>query len=78
MSTENGQASASEGRIRAALDEHWRASVAADADAEHAIYAGDAIRDHPQSGDRILGRRNLQALRSEPPPWRSQWVQRMP
>jgi len=53
--------------IREALNEHWRASAAGDADAEHAIYADDAICDYPQSRERILGRRNLQALRSHHP-----------
>jgi ketosteroid isomerase-like protein len=53
--------------IRAALDAHWQASAAGDAEAEHDIYADDAICDYPQSGERILGRRNLQALRSHHP-----------
>ena len=52
---------------REALDAHWRASAAGDLDAEHAIYADDAICDYPQSGERILGRRNLQALRGHHP-----------
>jgi hypothetical protein len=50
-----------------ALNAHWRASAAGDLDAEHDIYADDAICDYPQSGERILGRRNLQALRSHHP-----------
>jgi hypothetical protein len=56
-----------EGQIREALDAHWKASAAEDATAEHAIYADDAICDYPQSGERILGRANLQALRSHHP-----------
>ena len=56
-----------EDQIRAALTEHWRASAAGDADAEHDIYADDAICDYPQSGERIFGRSNLQALRSHHP-----------
>ena len=56
-----------EEQIREALNEHWRASAAGDADAEHAIYADDAICDYPQSGERIHGRKNLQALRSHHP-----------
>jgi hypothetical protein len=52
---------------RAALDAHWQASAAGDWEAEHNIYADDAICDYPQSGERILGRRNLQALRSHHP-----------
>ncbi len=56
-----------EQQIRAALDAHWRASAAGDANAEHDIYADDAICDYPQSGERIFGRSNLQALRSHHP-----------
>jgi hypothetical protein len=54
-------------QIRAALDAHWRASASGDANAEHDIYLDDAICDYPQSGERILGRANLQALRSHHP-----------
>ncbi len=63
----HGEQTVDEEQIREALDAHWRASAAGDADAEHAIYADDAICDYPQSGERILGRRNLQALRSHHP-----------
>ena len=56
-----------ETQLREALQAHWTASAAGDADAEHAIYADDAICDYPQSGERILGRSNLQALRSHHP-----------
>ncbi|MGA2096222.1 MAG: nuclear transport factor 2 family protein [Candidatus Acidiferrum sp.] len=56
-----------EEQIRAALNAHWRASADGDADAEHEIYADDSICDYPQSGERILGRSNLQALRSHHP-----------
>ena len=42
-------------------------AAAGDADAEHDIYAVDAICDYPQSGERILARSNLQALRSNHP-----------
>src|SRR6201746_653752 len=56
-----------EEQIREALDAHWHASAAGDAQAEHDIYADDSICDYPQSGERILGRRNLQALRSHHP-----------
>lgn len=53
--------------IRDALNTHWHASAAGDLNAEHAIYADDAICDYPQSGERILGRNNLQALRGHHP-----------
>ena len=56
-----------EEQIREALNAHWRASAAGDANAEHDINADDAICDDPQSGERILGRSNLQALRSHHP-----------
>ena len=56
-----------EEQIREALKMHWQASAAGDANAEHDIYADDAICDYPQSGERILGRNNLQALRSHHP-----------
>lgn len=53
--------------IREALNAHWQASAAGDLDAEHDIYDDDAICDYPQSGERIHGRVNLQALRSHHP-----------
>ena len=56
-----------EEEIRAALESHWSASAAGDQDAEHDIYADNAICDYPQSGERIVGRQNLQALRSHHP-----------
>jgi hypothetical protein len=59
--------SAEEAHIRAALDIHWRASASGDVNTEHDIYADDSICDYPQSGERILGRKNLQALRSHHP-----------
>jgi hypothetical protein len=49
------------------LSAHWQASAAGDFEAEHAIYDENAICDYPQSGERIFGRRNLQALRSHHP-----------
>ncbi len=53
--------------IRAALTRHWAASAAGDQDVEHEIYDDNVICEYPQSGERILGRRNLQALRSHHP-----------
>jgi hypothetical protein len=56
-----------EEKIQEALHAHWHASAIGDVDAEHEIYAQDAICDYPQSGERIIGRSNLQALRSHHP-----------
>lgn len=53
--------------IRAALDRHWTASDANDFAAEHEIYQDDAVLEYPQSGERIRGRRNIQASRSAQP-----------
>ena len=53
--------------LRKALDLHWQASAAGDADAEHDIYHHDVVCEYPQSGERILGRANLQALRTHHP-----------
>ena len=52
---------------RAALERHWTASAAGNQDAEHAIYLDDAVVEYPQSGERIRGRQNVQALRSHHP-----------
>ena len=52
-------------QIRAALERHWTASAGGDQDAEHEIYHDDAIVEYPQSGERIRGRHNVQALRSQ-------------
>jgi ketosteroid isomerase-like protein len=57
----------SEMEMRTALDQHWAASAAGDLEAEHNIYYDDAICDYPQSGERIRGRRNIQALRGHHP-----------
>ena len=56
-----------EAALREALNAHWHASAAGDLAAEHQIYDDDAICDYPQSGERIVGRVNLQALRSHHP-----------
>ena len=54
-------------QILAALNAHWQASAARDINAEHEIYHDDVICDYPQSGERIFGRINLQALRGHHP-----------
>src|SRR5580704_16899626 len=56
-----------EQNIRAALDRHWAASDANDFETEHEIYHDDAVLEYPQSGERIRGRRNIQASRSAQP-----------
>lgn len=56
-----------ENEIRAALDRHWAASDANEFDAEHEIYREDAVLEYPQSGERIRGRRNIQASRMAQP-----------
>ena len=53
--------------IRAALDLHWAASDASDFEVEHQIYREDAVLEYPQSGERIRGRRNIQASRTAEP-----------
>jgi hypothetical protein len=52
---------------RVALEEHWLASESGDVEAEHAIYATDAILDYPQSGERFRGRSTIAAQRGGHP-----------
>ena len=56
-----------ENEIRQALNRHWIASDANDFDVEHDIYQEDALLEYPQSGERIRGRRNIQASRVAQP-----------
>jgi hypothetical protein len=53
--------------VRKALDRHWAASDANDFAVEHEIYREDAVLEYPQSGERIRGRRNIQASREAQP-----------
>jgi len=53
--------------IREALDQHWAASDANDFETEHLIYHEDAVLDYPQSGERTVGRRNIQGQRASQP-----------
>ena len=53
--------------IRAALDLHWAASDANDFEREHQLYHEDAVLEYPQSGERIRGRRHIQASRAAQP-----------
>ena len=54
-------------RTRAAIEDHWRASEDGNDEAEHAIYATDAILDYPQSGERFRGRATISAQRGGHP-----------
>jgi hypothetical protein len=54
-------------KLREALARHWAASDANDFEAEHEIYREDAVLEYPQSGERIRGRRNIQASRTAQP-----------
>ncbi len=58
---------AADSEIRAALDRHWAAADANDFEGEHEIYREDAVLEYPQSGERVRGRRNIQASRSAQP-----------
>ena len=53
--------------IREALNRHWAASDANDFVVEHDIYREDAVLEYPQSGERIVGRHNIQASRTVQP-----------
>ncbi|WP_342745279.1 nuclear transport factor 2 family protein [Streptomyces colonosanans] len=64
-------------RTRAALEEHWRASERGDTEAEHAIYAADAVLDYPQSGERFRGRATISAQRGGHPASRHFTVDRI-
>lgn len=52
---------------RASLDQHWAASASGDLETEHNIYDDNILCEYPQSGEKIHGRRNLQALRGHHP-----------
>jgi SnoaL-like domain len=66
-----------EAEIRARVEEHWEASESGDIDAEHAIYAADAILDYPQSGERFRGRTRIQAQRGGHPAERHFTIRRI-
>jgi hypothetical protein len=63
--------------IRARIRQHWEASESGDLDAEHAIYAADAILDYPQSGERFTGRSRIQAQRGGHPAERHFTIRRI-
>jgi hypothetical protein len=66
-----------EAEIRARIREHWDASERGDIEAEHAIYADDAILDYPQSGERFRGRSRIQAQRGGHPAERHFTIRRI-
>ncbi len=63
--------------IRERIREHWEASERGDIEAEHAIYAGDAVLDYPQSGERFRGRAKIQAQRGGHPAERHFTIRRI-
>src|SRR4051812_40049205 len=46
-----------------ALELHWKASDSGDFALEHEIYDDAAVLTYPQSGERIVGRSNIQQSR---------------
>ena len=54
----------SDSETKTAIMRHWQASDRGEIDAEHAIYAADAILDYPQSGERFRGREAISAQRA--------------
>ncbi len=62
---------------RAAIEAHWQESERGNTEAEHAIYAVDAILDYPQSGERFRGRASIAAQRGGHPADRHFSVQRI-
>ena len=49
--------------MRVRISDHWEASERGDLEAEHAIYAPDAVLDYPQSGERFRGRSRIEEQR---------------
>jgi hypothetical protein len=70
-------ATESDDNIRARVQQHWEASERGAVDAEHAIYADDAILDYPQSGERFKGRSTIQAQRGGHPAERHFTIRRI-
>jgi hypothetical protein len=62
---------------RARIMEHWQASEQGDGQAEHAIYADDAVLDYPQSGERFRSRATIAAQRDSHPADRHFTVRRI-
>ena len=53
--------------VRAVLDRYWEATVALDLERIHEIYHDDVVVEFPQSGERILGKKNIYELRAHYP-----------
>lgn len=53
--------------VQAALEARGAASDANDFQSEHKIFPDDAVFEYPQSGERVRGRRNIQASRTAQP-----------
>src|SRR3978361_1320029 len=64
-------------QLRARILQHWQASEQGDGEAEHAVYADDAVLDYPQSGERFRGRSTIAAQRGGHPADRHFTVQRI-
>ena len=62
---------------RAAIERHLTASEAGDEAAEQALYAGVAVLEYPQSGERFRGRSNIQGQRGHHPAQRAFDVRRV-
>jgi hypothetical protein len=63
--------------IRDALERHWTASNAGDAEAEGEIYCEDVELEYPQSGEHFRGRRNVLDSRGNNPAKRRFEVRRI-
>ena len=53
--------------MRAILDRYWEATVTHDLERVHGFYHDDVVVEFPQSGERILGKRNIYELRAHYP-----------
>ena len=53
--------------ILATLDRYWEATLAHDLERVHGFYHDDVVVEFPQSGERILGKRNIYELRAHYP-----------
>ena len=52
---------------RAKIERHWRTATNRHLEEAYAIYHDDVVVEWPQSGERVVGRVNLQALRTAYP-----------